>query len=84
MRQFHIHHATDPSLRFTETEKQPRVYASFVEAESLNDAFMLSQNDFNPNWSTEDKPLRSTSVGDIIQDGDDFHMVLGIGFRLLN
>jgi hypothetical protein len=82
MRQFHIHHATS-SLMFTETEKQPRQYVSFVEANSLEDAFIKSQNDFNDDWSTEDKPLRSTSVGDIIQDDDKFFMICGIGFREL-
>lgn len=44
MEQFHIYHCTEPGLMFTETIQQPRKYAGFVEANSLEEAFKLSQN----------------------------------------
>lgn len=77
MRQFHIHHATGPKM-FSETEVQPRDYVGFVHATSLENAFKLTQGDINPEWDE-----RSTSVGDIIQDGTQFYMVCGVGFKLL-
>lgn len=83
VRQFHIFHSIQPGVMFTETEIQPREYASFVVAHNLEEAFKLSQNEFNKDWSTEHKPLRSTSVGDVIQDGDKFFMVCSTGFKEL-
>jgi hypothetical protein len=80
MKQYHIFHAISP-LKFTETEIQPREYTGFVVADSLEKAFILSQNDENV-WNTAN-PCRSTSVGDIIQDDDKFYMVCGIGFKEL-
>jgi hypothetical protein len=80
MKQYHIFHATSP-LRFTETQIQPREYTGFVYANSIEHAFTLSQNDENV-WNTAN-PCRSTSVGDIIQDGDKFFMVCGTGFKEL-
>jgi len=77
MKQYHIFHAVSP-LRFTETEIQPREYAGFVNANSLEEAFKLSQTDFNSDWDA-----RSTSVGDVIQDDDKFFMVCGVGFKEL-
>lgn len=79
-RMFMIHHANGPK-RFTETDVMPREYAGFVHAESIEEAFKLSQNDFNPEWASQEN--RSTSVGDIIQDDDKFFMVCGMGFKEL-
>ena len=78
-RQFHIFHATGP-CRFTPVEEQPRIYAGWINATSLENAFKLAQND-NHSWSFDD--TRSTCVGDVIQDNDDFYMVTGSGFKLL-
>jgi hypothetical protein len=77
MPQYHIHHATGVN-RFREIDIQPRSYVGFVQAKSLQDAFVKSQTNFNKDWDT-----RSTSVGDVIQDNDGFHMVCGIGFKKL-
>ena len=82
MPQYHIFHATSDK-RFTETVNQPREYAAFVLANNLDEAFKLSQNDWNPNWSRPHRPLRSTSVGDVIQADDGFYMVCGMGFKKL-
>ena len=79
MKQFHIHHSK--SLLPLEIDIQPREYAGFVEAESLDEAYSKSQN-FSGPWNPTN-PCRSTSVGDIIQDDDKFYMVCGIGFKLL-
>ena len=80
MKQYHIFHATHPGLRFTETEIQPRQYVGFVEANSLEKAFEYAQND-HVDWAMNE--VRSTSVGDIIQDDDKFFMVCGMGFKEL-
>jgi len=76
--QFHIHHATGP-LKFTETKSQPRKYVGFVNATSLDEAFKKSQN-LDEEWNPG---VRSTSVGDVIQDDDKFYLVKGIGFEEL-
>ena len=80
MQQYHIYHATGLD-RFTETENQPRYYAGCVIANSLEMAFVKSQNGDWP-WNIVN-PCRSTSIGDVIQEGDNFHMVASFGFKLL-
>jgi len=79
MKQYHIFHATSP-LRFTETQIQPREYVGFVQADSIEKAFEYAQND-HVDWAMNE--VRSTSVGDVIQDGDKFFMVCGTGFKEL-
>ena len=79
MKQYHIFHATSP-LRFTETEIQPREYVAFVQADSIKKAFEYAQND-DVDWVMNE--VRSTSVGDVIQDNDKFFMVTGTGFKEL-
>ncbi len=80
MKQYHIFHATGRD-RFSEVAIQPRIYAGYVEATSLNEAYALSQN-IDSAWN-EVQPCRSTSVGDVIQDDDTFYMVCGVGFEAL-
>lgn len=80
MKQYHIFHSTGIN-RFFAVENQPRQYAGFVNATSLEQAFALSQN-IEENWNPTN-PCRSTSVGDVIQDDNDFYMVCGIGFQKL-
>jgi hypothetical protein len=77
--QYHIFHSTGPDA-FEEVEKQPRQYAGFVTANSLEEAFFLSNND-NSDWAMNG--VRSTSVGDVIQQDDKFFMVCGTGFKEL-
>lgn len=79
MKQYHVFHCTSP-LRFTETEIQPRQYVGFVQADSLEKAFEYAQND-HVDWAMNE--VRSTSVGDVIQDYDKFFMVLSVGFKEL-
>ena len=82
MKQFHIFHSTGTD-RFQEIDIQPRVYAGFVQADSIEEAYMLSQNgDDGDEWNATN-PCRSTSVGDVIQDSDTFYMVCGRGFKPL-
>lgn len=86
-KQYHIFHSTEKEHMFTEEEKQTRKYAGFVMATSLDEAFRLSQNDKEINghsdhWN-ENSPCRSTSVGDIIQDDQGFHLVMNVGFKFL-
>jgi hypothetical protein len=87
-KQYHIFHSTEKEHMFTEEEKQTRVYAGFVMANSLSEAFALSQNETDEeghhvSWNDTDKSVRSTSVGDIIQDDDGFYLVLNTGFKFL-
>lgn len=42
---------------------------------ALNDIFRLGQNDFQP------MQIRSVSVGDVIEFGDDGYIVCNVGFR---
>lgn len=76
MPQFHIYHAVNPT--FTSEFEQTREYAGFVEAESLEEAYQASQN-LTDQWNPTN-PCRSTSIGDVIQDDEDFYVVAEIGF----
>lgn len=78
--QYHIHQSNPP--HFTEDVHQYRDYVGFVEANSVEEAFRLSQNG-EKSWNATN-PCRSTSVGDIIQAPDGFYMVKGIGFQKLS
>jgi hypothetical protein len=54
-----------------------------VEADDMEQAFRLAQNDFNPVYASRGN--RPTSVGDIIQSEEDCaegkcHMISGLGF----
>ena len=55
-----------------------------LEANSFEEAFKMSQNDFNEDYAS--KGYRSTSVGDIIMSDEDYdnnrcHLVKGNGFQ---
>lgn len=78
MAQYHIYHSYGPNA-FQEVDVQPRKYAGFVEATSLDYAYYLSQN-FDEPWNPTN-PCRSTSVGDVIQSDDGFFMVCSFGFK---
>lgn len=79
MKQYHIFHATEN--KFDETEKQNREYVGMINANSLEDAFNKTQN-VDDVWNSTN-PCRSTSVGDVIQDDEGFHMVCARGFKTL-
>ena len=83
MAQFHIYHSTGKD-RFQEVENQPRIYSGFVEANSLEKAFIQSQNQGDGDIWNAVNPCRSTSVGDVIESDEGFYMVCGMGFRLLD
>ena len=51
-----------------------------IEAESLEDAFRRAQNDHSTSKYYEYKK-RSTSVGDIISEDDNYYMVMSQGFE---
>lgn len=58
-----------------------------LEADSLEEAFRLSQNDFNEEYAKIG--VRSTSVGDIIQSQEDWenkecNLVMGVGFKTVS
>lgn len=81
---YSIYHPLDGSMNH---ECKPGVFmyehVFTLEAKSFEEAFRLSQNDFNSEYA--DLCVRSTSVGDIIQSQDDSdklecHLVKGQGF----
>lgn len=74
---YNIYHAIGPE-KFTESQDQIRIYVGHVEANSLNQAYALTQNHEWP-WNVN-APCRSTSVGDVIECDGKFYMVAGIGF----
>lgn len=76
---FYIFHAVQPT--FTEEPKQQRKYAGTVVAENLQEAYAKSQNN-DRHWNTK-KPCRSTSVGDVIQEGDNNFLITGTDFVAL-
>ena len=68
-----INHECSPDTHMFE-------YIGMVKANSLQDAFSKSQNDFNDEYAELNR--RSTSVGDIIAGPDNAcHMVMGTGFK---
>ena len=88
MTQFHIYLSTGKD-KFQEVENQPREYAGFVEAVSLEEAYIKSQNHSDSRWENGSNwnitnPCRNTSVGDVIESDEGFYMVCGMGFRLLD
>ena len=85
-REFCIYHNTNKETMFRSTplkdgEKRDFKYIGAVMASSLEEAFILSQNDFNEEYA--EIGARSTSVGDVILDGNDFYLVKGIGFECI-
>jgi hypothetical protein len=81
MKTYHIFHAVMP--QFEEIIEQERKYVGSVLAESLEHAFVRSQN-LERHWNQQ-SPCRSTSVGDVIQSEDNNidYLVAGIGFKAL-
>lgn len=83
MKQYHIYHSTGIN-KFEEIENQQRIYVGFVKANSIEEAYMLSQNQGDGDIWNAVNPCRSTSVGDVIQSDEGFYMVCSIGFKLLD
>jgi hypothetical protein len=83
MKKFNIYHSTGIN-KFKEVENQERIYVGDVKADSLEEAYMLSQNQGDGDEWNATNPCRSTSVGDVIQGDDGFYMVCGTGFKLLD
>lgn len=78
MRTFHIYHAVNPT--FTSEFDQERILIGTVSAQSLEHAYVRSQN-IGGHWNPMNH-CRSTSIGDVIQDDEDgvMYVVSGIGF----
>lgn len=76
---YSIYHAVGPDA-FSEIQNQKRRLAGWVLATSLLNAFMKSQNTDKPWFNTQ---TRSTSVGDVIEFGNQRFMVTNKGFEIL-
>ena len=53
-------------------------HVALVTADSLEQAFVKAQNDFNDDYAAHGH--RSTCVGDIIENDSEFYMVMPLGF----
>ena len=80
MKVFHIFLAIKPL--FEEVENQQRVFAGVVEADDLEQAFAKSQNSVR--YWNRSKPCRSVSVGDVIEENGNMHMVCNFGFKKIS
>lgn len=78
MKIFNIYHAVGPD-KFTANPDQIRLYAGHVQAETLEQAFYLSQNLDFVSWNSLN-PCRSTSVGDMIETDNRWFLVSDTGF----
>ena len=80
MAKYHIFHCMNPS--FNEDFDQLRDYEATIEAKSLEDAYIKTQNLDENGWNGAVES-RSTSVGDLIQDAttEEVFMVMGFGFK---
>ena len=79
MKIYNIYHPVDGKLNtHCESFAYTYEYVGTVEAENVAQAFKLAQNDFNEEYASLGH--RSTSVGDIMTDGDTHYMVKGTGF----
>lgn len=81
MKRFHIHHPSGGALN---TLCVPAQYmyekVATVQAETLEHAFFQGQNDYNPKYRSAN--VRSTSVGDIIQEEDGTcYLIEGQGMK---
>ena len=77
---FEVLHPVDGKLntRFENPMCDYEIVA-LVEADSLEECYMLTQNDYNPHYAQLQR--RSSCVGDIVTDPEGkHHMVMGTGF----
>lgn len=86
---YYIYHPINGELNYNcQQDEFEYEKVAVVQAVNLNDAFLLSQNDFNEEYCKLER--RSTSIGDIIQSKDEFettgkcHLVKNLGFSIAN
>lgn len=78
---YHIYHSINPNYVGVPHEAQPRKYVGYVEANSIEDAYIKAQNASNPNYRAYNQ--RDTVIGDLIQDHYGFYMVCADEFKLV-
>ena len=82
---FDIYH---PAFGELNTLRKPNSFEyeriTTIEADSLDEVFTKSQNDFNEDYALLD--VRSTSIGDIVEDIDDerYYIIEPNGFTEVN
>lgn len=76
---YHIFHTINKAYLGIERVEQPRKYIGWVMAEDLQDAWIKAQNDWNPHY--REYKVRSTCIGDFIQDDEAIYMIIGNGFQ---
>lgn len=90
---YKVHHAKEPNFRDDIAPDYPDNFEHIadVESESLAQVFPLT-NHIDHDWTENDgvtvvpgKRYRSTSVGDVVVDGDGVpHFCAGIGWRKMS
>jgi hypothetical protein len=78
LKTYHIFHAINKLYVNTEKLEQPRRYVGWVLATDLDDAYIKSQKDFNPDYKRYG--ARDTCVGDVIQDDQAIYLIINSGF----
>lgn len=83
---YEIYHSKGGMNHSCEPKKYEYVHVTSVYADTLNEAFMMAQNDFNLEYAA--RGVRSTSVGDIIgytiENQNLYKLVEGMGFSQVN
>ena len=89
MKQLEIYHAKEPTFGFGKKPKFPEAYekVAIIEADSVDDAFRLT-NHIDSDWRTNPEVVesfkdrvRSTSVGDVVVDGDKKYYCEPVGWK---
>jgi hypothetical protein len=80
MKEITIFHASPVMNHFCEPDYSYKQIGT-INADSINQAFLFSQNGIIPNNPYEALKQRSTCVGDIFLVNGKYHMVKSIGFK---
>lgn len=84
LKHFHIYHCIDKKSMFTEIKRQPRKYVGSVYAKTLDEALREAQLENDNNYVYKSLNVRSTSIGDLIQDNYGFYIITAKGaFELI-
>ena len=80
LRRFGVYHPKGGELNMCcKLDSHEYEYVTSIEVETLVRVFYKAQNDFNPAYASLGK--RSTSVGDIITNGNAVFMVRPVGYK---
>jgi len=82
LKQYNVFHPISGKLNISCDLHIDYEYVASVKAENLVRSFYVSQNDFNVDYRSYG--VRSTCVGDVVSDGQEVFMYMGVGFKKIN